>query len=731
MSSFKDLEKIAISVKSHRILSKLIAENPLLAEIVTASRDVREATFRIKAWVLDDLRTRPQALRFYRNESQGRAAYNLLLWRDYAAIRILDYINHAGRDYVDLNQRGEKAVTDPFYILWLAINRGTGGAKPDFFEDMLWLFRQFTGKSRRQTPSRKRVQRWMERFPSGLDPRIVELRRENRDRIINVIIDRLDSSENPREPYIFSPGMSREDKYFQMLEWWQEGRFHLRFAIRTPELLNEMLGYSLDFDTMQILKDAKKAGIPFFVNPYYLSLINVRTPEYAVGGDQAIRDYVLYSRELVDEFGHIVAWEKEDEVEPGKPNAAGWILPSHYNIHRRYPGTAILIPDTMGRACGGLCSVCQRMYDFQSGHLNFRFSKLKPLESWGQKMERLMAYFENDSQLRDILVTGGDAFMSSNISLQKILDAILRMAERKRTANLSRKDGEKYAEIQQVRLGSRLPVYLPQRVTPNLVRILADFKEKALKIGIRRFIVQTHYQSPMEITPESKEAVERLISAGWTVTNQTVFTTSASRRGHNARLREVLNNLGILPYYTFSTKGYMENWHHFVPNARAVQEQLEEKVLGRIPSIQFSTVKKLTEDPENVVEQLNKMRRKLNKPFLATDRNVMNLPGVGKSLTFRVIGITRYGRRILEFAHDTNRRHSPIIEKMNKIIIIESKTMTEYLKQLEDIGEDAGDYLPVYGYSIGETEPRIPVFQYLPYDFTVTDTFTNLVLDPD
>ena len=51
---------------------------------------------------------------------------------------------------------------------------------------------------------------------------------------------------------------------------------------------------------------------------------------------------MVYSRELVDEFGHIVAWEKEDLVEPGKPNAAGWILPSEYNIHRRYPEVAIL-----------------------------------------------------------------------------------------------------------------------------------------------------------------------------------------------------------------------------------------------------------------------------------------------------------------------------------------------------------------------------------------------------
>lgn len=59
----------------------------------------------------------------------------------------------------------------------------------------------------------------------------------------------------------------------------------------------------------------------------------------------------------METYGQIRAWEREDIVEPGKPNAAGWLLPDGHNIHRRYPEVAILIPDTMGRACGGLCSI--------------------------------------------------------------------------------------------------------------------------------------------------------------------------------------------------------------------------------------------------------------------------------------------------------------------------------------------------------------------------------------
>jgi lysine 2,3-aminomutase len=184
--------------------------------------------------------------------------------------------------------------------------------------------------------------------------------------------------------------LSTAEKIEKVREWWNDHLFHLRFAVRTPGLLNELLDYSLDLDTQKLLERAEKKGIPFFVNPYYLSLLSTRTQDFAAGADLAIRHYVIYSKPLIEQFGEIVAWEKEDKVEKGKPNAAGWILPSHRNVHRRYPEVAIMIPDTMGRACAGLCVSCQRMYDFQRGNLNFDLDKLKPKEAWGDKLQRLL-----------------------------------------------------------------------------------------------------------------------------------------------------------------------------------------------------------------------------------------------------------------------------------------------------------------------------------------------------
>ncbi|VAX23175.1 Lysine 2,3-aminomutase, partial [hydrothermal vent metagenome] len=86
-------------------------------------------------------------------------------------------------------------------------------------------------------------------------------------------------------------------------------------------------------------------------------------------------------------------------------------------------------------------------------------------------------------------------------------------------------------------------------------------------------------------------------------------------------------------------------------------------------------------------------------------------------------------RRILEFDHDKTRRHSPIIDKMGKVVIIESKSVSEYLKHLEDISEDISEYESIWGYSLGETEPRMPIFEYPPYDFKITKEITNLKID--
>ena len=595
----------------------------------------------------------------------------------------------------------------------------------DLFVDLFHLFRLLDG-AEIPLPSPQRMRSRTERWPSGLDEAVRAIRADNRERMLHLLVQKIENrkSKTPSR-YRFAEGMTYDEKYRQVAAWWDDFRFQLAMAVKSPSELNRFLAGSLSSETMYLLSKARKKGMPFFATPYYLSLLDVTGDGY---DDAAIRSYILYSPQLVETYGQIRAWEREDVVEAGKPNAAGWLLPDGHNIHRRYPEVAILIPDTMGRACGGLCASCQRMYDFQSERLNFEFEALRPKESWDHKLRRLMNYFEEDTQLRDILITGGDALMSQNKTLRNMLEAVYRMACRKRRANAGRPDGEKYAELQRVRLGSRLPAYLPMRVNDELVEILREFREKASAVGVKQFIVQTHFQTPLEVTPEAEEAIRKILSAGWLITNQLVYTVAASRHGHTARLRQVLNSLGVVCYYTFSVKGFEENRAVFTPNSRSMQEQVEEKVYGRLTAGQASELDALLADERDTAAKLRRFMRKYRLPFLATDRSVLNLPAIGKSMTFRLVGLTPEGRRILRFDHDRTRRHSPIIDRMGEIFIVESKSVAAYLRQIGKMGEDPEDYASIWAYTRGETEPRFGLYEYPGFDFGVTDRMSNLEL---
>ena len=643
-------------------------------------------------------------------------------------IRLL--LHYDGQDVHELSTGQDMSVQTIRLLYQFLTERLENIEMPtDLFIELFQLFKRLQGETV-PLPSPQRIKSRNDRWATGLDEEVREERDENKERMLHLLIQKIENRKSkPSVRFHFEEGMSYEEKYELVSKWWNDFRFHLSMAVKSPAELNRFLGNSLSSETMYLLNRARKKGMPFFATPYYLSLLNITGYGY---NDDAIRSYILYSPRLVETYGNIRAWEKEDIVEEGKPNAAGWLLPDGHNIHRRYPEVAILIPDTMGRACGGLCASCQRMYDFQSERLNFEFETLRPKEAWDSKLRRLMTYFEKDTQLRDILITGGDALMSQNKTLRNILEAVYRMAVRKQRANLERPEGEKYAELQRVRLGSRLLAYLPMRINDELIDILREFKEKASAIGVKQFIIQTHFQTPLEVTPEAKEAIRKILSAGWIITNQLVYTVAASRRGHTTRLRQVLNSLGVVCYYTFSVKGFNENYAVFAPNSRSMQEQQEEKIYGQMNPEQAEELYKLletkvdTEEKEDVARQIRRFMRKHHLPFLATDRSVLNLPAIGKSMTFQLVGLTEEGKRILRFEHDSTRHHSPIIDQMGQIYIVENKSLAAYLRQLGKMGEDPEDYASIWSYTKGETEPRFSLYEYPDFPFRITNKMSNL-----
>lgn len=637
-------------------------------------------------------------------------------------IRLL--IDYDGQEIHELSTDKQLPVSTLSILYNFLIGKLEEYLETDLFIDLFQQFKRLQ-QPKLPLPALQRVKAWTERWPTGLDEDVQQIRIHNKTRILHALIQKIENRKNSASRFHFEEGISYEEKFHLVSEWWNDFRFHLAMAVKSPTELNRFLGNSLSVETMYLLSRARKKGMPFFATPYYLSLLNCTGSGY---NDESLRSYILYSPQLVETYGQIRAWEREDIVEAGKPNAAGWLLPDGHNIHRRYPEVAILIPDTMGRACGGLCASCQRMYDFQSKRLNFEFEELRPKESWEKKLRRLMTYFEEDTQLRDILITGGDALMSQNKTLRNILDAVYRMAVRKQKANQKRPEGEKYAELQRIRLGSRLPAYLPMRINDELADILHEFKEKASTIGIRQFIIQTHFQSPLEVTPEAAEGIRKLLSAGWLITNQLVYNVAASRRGHTTRLRQILNRLGVICYYTFSIKGFEENNAVFTPNSRSIQEEREEKVFGKLTKEEACNLSALLERTDNPAACIRRFTKVHHLPFLATDRNVLNLPAIGKSMTFSMVGITPEGKRILRFEHDGTRRHSPIINRIGAVYIVENKSVAAYLRQLQSMGEDTEDYASIWSYTEGQTESRFSLYEYPDFPFQTTERMSNLEL---
>jgi lysine 2,3-aminomutase len=638
--------------------------------------------------------------------------------------RLVEFDGQTITDFSTGNEVPIQTMTLLYHFLQATeTEAATEAAGADLLIDLYFLFCKAAHKEPDDPVTDAKVMQWSKHWPSGVDPTIQQAREESKQRIIRKLISRLGRRHSISTPYFLPDFWSFEEKQRQIEEWWSTNRFHLHLVIKNPDELNFFLDNTLSEETMQILHDAKKKGIPFFVTPYYLSLLDITGQTF---DDAAIRSYILYTSELVETFGEIKAWEKEDEVEPGRGNAAGWILPEGRNIHRRYPEVAILIPDSIGRACGGLCASCQRMYDFQSKRLNFNLKELAPKESWPSKLKKLTNYFEEDTQLRDILITGGDALMSRNATLRNIFEAIYKMALQKKIANEHRPDGEKFAEIQRIRLGTRLLAYLPMRVDEELISILKIFRDKASKIGVKQFFIQTHFQSPLEMTKEAREAIRRITSVGWIITNQLVYNVAASRRGHTVKLRKTLINNGVIPYYTFTVKGFHENYAVYAPIARSMQERAEEKVYGVLNDAEQSRFVDLLQTNIPYTKAANLFLQEHKRPFAATDRSVLNLPGIGKSMTFRLIGITKAGKRILCFDHDMTRRHSPVVQTFGHIYITENKSILAYLKQLERLGENVKSYQSIWEYTEGITEPKFKLYEYPDLQFHPTGCVNHL-----
>jgi len=195
MYDIAKLDKATISIKANKQLQQLLSENKKLKEILISSENIEEVKIKIRKWIYSIYGEETNAIQFYKGIQSGREAFEKLSWSEVAAIRLLDYIDYSGNEYKDHNIRGAIITTRPIKVLWVAAKYGIGGASEDFFLDMIYLFRQLKGETQAFIPTKKQIEDWMDRHPSGLDENIINIRKENKDRVLKIFIRKIEIGE--------------------------------------------------------------------------------------------------------------------------------------------------------------------------------------------------------------------------------------------------------------------------------------------------------------------------------------------------------------------------------------------------------------------------------------------------------------------------------------------------------------------------------------------------------
>lgn len=231
----------------------------------------------------------PDAWSYYKGEQDSYSGFFKLTWRSFAFIRVLDLLDHEGQTFVDGNLHDETVVSQPVTLMRKLLRKEPCEATVDFVLDILHLLRQLNGIESQDIPSRNTVYEWSERHPSGLDTEVVRWRAHNKERIVGLLVQRIrkESADGKASAaYHFKKDLSDIEARKQVLTWWREDRFHLRYAIRSADEVNRYLDNSVDEETMKIMHAAEQRGIPVFATPYFLIVAAVGV-EHGDAGDHA------------------------------------------------------------------------------------------------------------------------------------------------------------------------------------------------------------------------------------------------------------------------------------------------------------------------------------------------------------------------------------------------------------------------------------------------------------
>ena len=296
---------------------------------------------------------------------------------------------------------------------------------------------------------------------------------------------------------------------------WNDWRWQARARIRTLEQLERIFDLSQDERAAAL---QHKGSLPVGITPYYASLM-----AHADASEPLRRTHIMVNDEYVRMPG-----EEDDPLSEDHDTVAPGLV-------HRYPDRVLFL--TTG-FCSTYCRYCTRSRMVGNPGGEYQFS----VTQW----EKALAYLEAHTEVRDVLLSGGDPLSIGDDKLDWLLTRL-----------------RKIKHIEFVRIGTKIPAVLPMRITRDLVKMLR--KHHPLWMSI-------HFTHPTEITPEVREATSRLADAGIPLGSQTVLLKDINDDTEVMKsLMHGLLTMRVKPYYLYQCDPIKGSGHFRTPVHKGIE----------------------------------------------------------------------------------------------------------------------------------------------------------------
>lgn len=304
------------------------------------------------------------------------------------------------------------------------------------------------------------------------------------------------------------------------VEDWEDWLWQMKNRIRNKEDLAKIINLSPE-EEIGIKKSNGK--LPMAITPYWASLMDPEDVNCPIRR-QAVplaAEFNTLPHELVDPCA-----EDRDSPVPG--------------LVHRYPDRVLLL---VTEQCAMYCRHCTRR----------RMVGQSKMAVAPEKLDAAFEYIKSNKKIRDVLISGGDPFMLSDGALEEILKKI-----------------REISHVEFLRIGTRVPVSLPQRITPAFAAMLRKYNPIWISI---------HFNHPKEVTKRCKMACDLLADAGMPLGSQTVLLKGINDRPFiMRRLFHELLQIRVRPYYIYQCDPVKGTSHFRTPVAVGIN--IIEKLRG-------------------------------------------------------------------------------------------------------------------------------------------------------